>query len=160
MTGPVTLYPPAPPLISPGADQIKLWQIREILTEKLEHFERKGEIKKQTNTQMPKWKNRDQPSLTVRNSSRKGKGLSQKCMITCSGARRIWQRVGFNGGSWGETPSRRRLRGCGGVVPRSQQIFAVFTWKTLILAHYFQWKRASSECSPYGQCKNIFAVFV
>ena len=44
---------------------------------------------------------------------------------------------GHNQESGGEAPCCRRLRGFGGVAPSRQQIFAVFTLKTLILANFF-----------------------
>ena len=44
---------------------------------------------------------------------------------------------GHNRGSGGEPPSHRRLRGSKDYAPSRQRIFAAFTQKTLILAHFF-----------------------
>ena len=53
--------------------------------------------------------------------------IRYKKILLGSGAPRIWQGGGgHDPGVWGEAPSRRRIRGCGGVAPSSQQTFAVF----------------------------------
>ena len=51
---------------------------------------------------------------------------------------RIGKRWGHKRECGGETPSRRRIRGFGGIAPSRQQIFYRFhKTKTLILAHFF-----------------------
>ena len=71
--------------------------------------------------------------------------------IVASGVRRNFLRGGArNSGGPQDLAQKRYNRGSGGVAPSCQRIFAVFTKKTLILAHFFIEKgRAVSAVTKY-----------